>query len=172
MPAKPRTSAVPSIAKLIATELGISERQVETVIELLGEGATVPFIARYRKERTGGLDDTQLRALAERLDYLTELAKRRDTILDAIRQQDKLTPDLEREIMAATTKVALEDLYAPYKQKRRTKATIAKEAGLEPLAERILANPAVALEAEAKSFVSKKKGVETPDAALSSSKSK
>ena len=167
MPAKPRTSAVPSIAKLIATELGISERQVETVIELLGEGATVPFIARYRKERTGGLDDTQLRALAERLDYLTELAKRRDTILDAIRQQDKLTPDLEREIMAATTKVALEDLYAPYKQKRRTKATIAKEAGLEPLAERILANPAVALEAEAKSFVSKKKGVETPDAALS-----
>ncbi|KCZ83341.1 S1 RNA-binding domain-containing protein [Hyphomonas adhaerens MHS-3] len=166
MPAKSRTSAAPSIAKLIATELGITERQVETVIELLGEGATVPFIARYRKERTGGLDDTQLRNLAERLDYLTELAKRRDTILDAIRQQDKLTPDLEREIMAATTKVALEDLYAPYKQKRRTKATIAKEAGLEPLAERILANPAVALEAEAKGFVSKKKGVETPDAAL------
>nr|WP_321362232.1 Tex family protein [uncultured Hyphomonas sp.] len=166
MPAKPRKSAAPSIAKLIATELGITERQVETVIELLGEGATVPFIARYRKERTGGLDDTQLRNLAERLDYLTELAKRRDTILDAIRQQDKLTPDLEREIMAATTKVALEDLYAPYKQKRRTKATIAKEAGLEPLAERILANPAVALEAEAKSFVSKKKGVDTPDAAL------
>ncbi|WP_375210536.1 Tex family protein [Hyphomonas jannaschiana] len=167
MPAKPRTSAAPSIAKLIAKELGISERQVETVIELLEEGATVPFIARYRKERTGGLDDTQLRTLAERLDYLTELAKRRDTILDAIRQQDKLTPDLEREIMAATTKVALEDLYAPYKQKRRTKATIAKEAGLEPLAERILANPAVALEAEAKAFVSKKKGVDTPDAALS-----
>lgn len=167
MSAKPRTSAAPSIAKLIATELGITERQVETVIELLGEGATVPFIARYRKERTGGLDDTQLRTLAERLDYLTELAKRRDTILDAIRQQDKLTPDLEREIMAATTKVALEDLYAPYKQKRRTKATIAKEAGLEPLAERILANPSLALEAEAKGFVSKKKGVDTPDAALS-----
>jgi uncharacterized protein len=167
MSAKSRPSTAPSIAKLIATELGITERQVETVIELLGEGATVPFIARYRKERTGGLDDTQLRTLAERLDYLTELAKRRDTILEAIRQQDKLTPDLEREIMAATTKVALEDLYAPYKQKRRTKATIAKEAGLEPLAERILANPAVTLEAEAKNFVSKKKGVETPDAALS-----
>ena len=108
MSAKSRTSAAPSIAKLIATELGISERQVETVIELLEEGATVPFIARYRKERTGGLDDTQLRKLAERLDYLTELAKRRDTILDAIRQQDKLTPDLEREIMAATTKVHAE----------------------------------------------------------------
>jgi protein Tex len=168
MPAKSSPSAIaaPSIAKLIASELGIAERQVLTVMELLEEGATVPFIARYRKERTGGLDDTQLRNLAERLDYLTDLAKRRDAILDAIRQQDKLTPDLEREIMAAKTKVALEDLYAPYKQKRRTKATIAKEAGLEPLAERILANPAVSLAAEAKAFVSKKKGVETPDAAL------
>ncbi|KJS26563.1 MAG: transcription accessory protein [Hyphomonadaceae bacterium BRH_c29] len=168
MPAKSSPSAIaaPSIAKLIASELGIAERQVLTVMELLEEGATVPFIARYRKERTGGLDDTQLRNLAERLDYLTDLAKRRDAILEAIRQQDKLTPDLEREIMAAKTKVALEDLYAPYKQKRRTKATIAKEAGLEPLAERILANPAVSLAAEAKAFVSKKKGVETPDAAL------
>ena len=167
MPAKSSTSAAaPSIAKLIARELGITERQVETVIELLGEGATVPFIARYRKERTGGLDDTQLRNLAERLDYLTDLARRRDAILDTIRQQGKLTPELEREIMAATTKVALEDLYAPYKQKRRTKATIAKEAGLEPLAERILANPGLALAAEAKGFVSKKKGVETPEAAL------
>ncbi len=168
MPAKSSPSAIaaPSIAKLIASELGIAERQVLTVMELLEEGATVPFIARYRKERTGGLDDTQLRNLAERLDYLTDLAKRRDAILEAIRQQDKLTPDLEREIMAAKTKVALEDLYTPYKQKRRTKATIAKEAGLEPLAERILANPAVSLAAEAKAFVSKKKGVETPDAAL------
>lgn len=168
MPAKSSPSAIaaPSIAKLIASELGIAERQVLTVMELLEEGATVPFIARYRKERTGGLDDTQLRNLAERLDYLTDLAKRRDAILEAIRQQDKLTPDLEREIMAAKTKVALEDLYAPYKQKRRTKATIAKEAGLEPLAERILANPAVSLATEAKAFVSKKKGVETPDAAL------
>jgi uncharacterized protein len=168
MPAKSSPSAIaaPSIAKLIASELGIAERQVLTVMELLEEGATVPFIARYRKERTGGLDDTQLRNLAERLDYLTDLAKRRDAILDAIRQQNKLTPDLEREIMAAKTKVALEDLYAPYKQKRRTKATIAKEAGLEPLAERILANPAVSLATEAKAFVSKKKGVETPDAAL------
>jgi protein Tex len=168
MPAKSSPSAIaaPSIAKLIASELGVAERQVLTVMELLEEGATVPFIARYRKERTGGLDDTQLRNLAERLDYLTDLAKRRDAILEAIRQQDKLTPDLAREIMAAKTKVALEDLYAPYKQKRRTKATIAKEAGLEPLAERILANPAVSLAAEAKAFVSKKKGVETPDAAL------
>ncbi|HPF22099.1 MAG TPA: Tex family protein [Hyphomonas sp.] len=169
MTGKSRTSAptsVLSIARQIADELGVAERQVQAVIELLEEGATVPFIARYRKERTGGLDDTQLRMLAERLEYLTDLVKRRDAILDAIRQQGKMTPDLEREIMAAKTKVALEDLYAPYKQKRRTKATIAKEAGLEPLAERILANPALALSAEAKAFVSKKKGVETPDAAL------
>ena len=169
MTGKSRTSAptsVLSIARQIADELGVAERQVQAVIELLEEGATVPFIARYRKERTGGLDDTQLRMLAERLEYLTDLVKRRDAILDAIRQQGKMTPDLEREIMAAKTKVALEDLYAPYKQKRRTKATIAKEAGLEPLAERILANPALALSAEAKAFVSKKKGVETPEAAL------
>ena len=160
-----QTSAL-LIAREIAGELGVAERQVEAVIELLEEGATVPFIARYRKERTGGLDDTQLRMLAERLEYLTDLVKRRDTVLDAIRQQGKLTPALEREVLAVRTKVALEDLYAPYKQKRRTKATVAKEAGLEPLADRILANPAVALEAEAKAFVSKKKGVETVDAAL------
>jgi len=154
------------IARRIADELGVAERQVSAAIELLEEGATVPFIARYRKERTGDLDDTQLRALAERLEYLTDLIKRRDAILDAIRQQGKLTPDLEREIMNAGTKVALEDLYAPYKQKRRTKATIAKEAGLEPLAERILANPSLALATEAKAFVSKKKGVENVEAAL------
>ncbi|MCA8901285.1 MAG: RNA-binding transcriptional accessory protein [Hyphomonas sp.] len=168
MTGKSRTPApaTPSIARLIASELGVQERQVQAAMDLLEEGATVPFIARYRKERTGGLDDTQLRTLAERLDYLTELAKRRDVVLAAIREQGKLTADLEREIMAAMTKVALEDLYTPYKQKRRTKATIAKEAGLEPLAERILANPALLPAGEAKGFVSKKKGVETADAAL------
>ncbi|MEZ5955228.1 MAG: Tex family protein [Hyphomonas sp.] len=169
MTAKSRPAAMSapvSIARQIADELGVTERQVSAVIELLEEGATVPFIARYRKERTGGLDDTQLRTLAERLEYLTDLAKRRDTVLDAIRAQGKLTPELEREIRTAATKVALEDLYAPYKQKRRTKATIAKEAGLEPLAERILANPSLALAAEAKAFVSKKKGVQSVEAAL------
>jgi len=134
--ARPSSSMkAPSIARLIAGELGISEQQVAVTIKLIEEGATVPFIARYRKERTGGLDDVQLRKLAEQLDYLTELAKRRTSVLNNIRQQGKLTPSLERDIMSAVTKVALEDLYAPYKQKRRTKATIAKEAGLEPLAD-------------------------------------
>ncbi|MFN3609352.1 MAG: Tex family protein [Hyphomonas sp.] len=156
----------PSIARIIADELGVQERQVQAVMELLEEGATVPFIARYRKERTGGLDDTQLRNLAERLDYLTDLAKRRETVLSAIREQGKLTPALEREINWAMTKVALEDLYAPYKQKRRTKATIAKEAGLEPLAERLLANPSLSPFDEAKAFIASGKGVKDLDAAL------
>lgn len=156
----------PSIARIIADELGVQERQVQAVIELLEEGATVPFIARYRKERTGGLDDTQLRTLSERLDYLTDLAKRRETVLSAIREQGKLTPALEREINWAMTKVALEDLYAPYKQKRRTKATIAKEAGLEPLAERLLANPSLSPFDEAKAFIASGKGVKDLDAAL------
>lgn len=156
----------PSIARIIADELGVQERQVQAVIELLEEGATVPFIARYRKERTGGLDDTQLRTLSERLDYLTDLAKRRETVLSAIREQGKLTPALEREINWAMTKVALEDLYAPYKQKRRTKATIAKEAGLEPLAERLLANPSLSPFDEAQAFIASGKGVKDLDAAL------
>ena len=152
-------SKAPSIARLIANELGVSEQQVAVTIELIEEGATVPFIARYRKERTGGLDDAQLRLLAERLDYLTELAKRRDSVLAAIKEQGKLTSTLEREILATTTKVALEDLYAPYKQKRRTKATIAKEAGLEPLAEKLLGNPKLDPLKVATAYVSKKKGV-------------
>jgi protein Tex len=156
----------PSIARIIADELGVQERQVQAVMELLEEGATVPFIARYRKERTGGLDDTQLRNLAERLEYLTDLAKRRETVLSAIREQGKLTPTLEREINWAMTKVALEDLYAPYKQKRRTKATIAKEAGLEPLAERLLSNPSLSPFDEAKAFIASGKGVKDLDAAL------
>lgn len=166
-PSQSRSSGKPlSIAQMIADELGVAERQVAVTMELLEEGATVPFIARYRKERTGGLDDVQLRALAERLDYLTELAKRRDAILNTIREQGKMTPSLERDIMLARTKVALEDLYAPYKQKRRTKAMIAKEAGLEPLAERLLTDPALVPTAEAKSFVSDKKGVADADSAL------
>ena len=165
--ARPTSSMkAPSIARLIAGELGISEQQVAVTIKLIEEGATVPFIARYRKERTGGLDDVQLRKLAEQLDYLTELAKRRTSVLNNIRQQGKLTPSLERDIMSAVTKVALEDLYAPYKQKRRTKATIAKEAGLEPLAERLLKDPALVPAEEAKSFISAKKGIADQDGAL------
>ncbi|MEQ9507309.1 MAG: Tex family protein [Hyphomonas sp.] len=155
-----------SIARLIARELNVEEKQVTAAIDLIGEGATVPFIARYRKERTGGLDDTQLRHLAARLTYLTDLNSRRDTVLKSIREQGKLTPALEAQINAAETKVALEDLYAPFKQKRRTKATIAREAGLAPLAEDLLANPNLTPAEIAKKFISKKTGITTIEEAL------
>ena len=155
-----------SIARLIARELGVAETQVTAAIALIGEGASVPFIARYRKERTGGLDDTQLRTLAERLTYLTDLHERRTVVLKSIGEQGKLTPDLERLINGAETKVQLEDLYAPYKPKRRTKAMIAREAGLEPLADRLLANPALDPIAEAIAYIAADKGVADGGAAL------
>ena len=126
----------------IAQELGVAPTQVAKAVALLDEGATVPFIARYRKEVTGGLDDVQLRQLEMRLGYLRELEERRDTILASIRAQEKLTPELERAILDADTKTLLEDLYLPYKPKRRTKAQIAREAGLEPLADALLSDPA------------------------------
>ena len=129
-----------SIATRLANLLNINEHQVNSTIALLDEGATVPFIARYRKEATGGLDDTQLRLLAEKLVYLRELDERRETILKSIQEQGKLTPELEQAILAADNKTTLEDLYLPYKPKRRTKAQIAKEAGLEPLALALLEN--------------------------------
>ena len=156
----------PSIAAIIARELQVAEKQVAATIELLGEGATVPFIARYRKERTGGLDDTQLRKLAERLTYLTELNDRRETVLKSMREQGVLTPDLERQILGAETKVDLEDLYRPYKPRRRTKAMIAREQGLEPLADRLLKDPGALPEKIACEFLSGEKGVDTADAAL------
>ncbi|MBU3919721.1 MAG: RNA-binding transcriptional accessory protein, partial [Alphaproteobacteria bacterium] len=159
-------AATASIARIIARELNVEEKQVSATIDLIGEGATVPFIARYRKERTGGLDDTQLRHLAVRLTYLTDLHARRDTILKSIREQGKLTPALEKQIHAAETKVALEDLYAPFKPKRRTKATIAREAGLAPLAEQLLANPNLTPAEIAANFVSKKTGITSPEEAL------
>jgi uncharacterized protein len=134
------------IVALLASELGVRPHQVAATIELLDGGATVPFIARYRKEATGGLDDTVLRNLEVRLIYVRELEERRQAILESVHQQGKLGADLEREIRAADTKQRLEDLYAPYKPKRRTRAQIAREAGLEPLADAILAehdcNPA------------------------------
>jgi protein Tex len=133
-----------SIAVLIAQEIKATPAQAIAAIELLDEGATVPFIARYRKEVTGGLDDTQLRNLAERLVYLRELEARRTSILDSIRSQDKLTAELEAKIAGVTTKAELEDIYLPYKPKRRTKAEIARERGLGPLAEAILADRAIA----------------------------
>jgi protein Tex len=154
------------INQRIATELGVGAGQVSAAVELLGEGATVPFIARYRKEKTGGLDDTQLRKLEERLGYLRELEERRVTVLKSIEEQGKLTPELSRSIAAAQTKVELEDLYAPYKPKRRTKAQIAREAGLEPLSDALLANPLLDPAAEAAKYVDAGKGVADAKAAL------
>jgi uncharacterized protein len=142
-----------SIAVLIAQEIKATPAQAIAAIELLDEGATVPFIARYRKEVTGGLDDTQLRDLAERLVYLRELEARRISILDSIRSQDKLTAELEAKIAGVTTKAELEDIYLPYKPKRRTKAEIARERGLGPLAEAILADRAVSPADRASAYI-------------------
>jgi len=123
-----------SISRTIATEIGATPEQVNAAIALLDDGATVPFIARYRKEVTGGLDDTQLRTLETRLVYLRELEDRRAAILSSIEEQGKLSDELRAQIEAADSKARLEDLYLPYKPKRRTRAQIAREAGLEPLA--------------------------------------
>ncbi len=155
-----------SIADSIAEELAVPVAQVAAAIGLLDEGATVPFIARYRKEATGGLDDTQLRHLEERLHYLRELERRRQTVLKSIREQDKLTPALEAEILAADTKTRLEDLYLPYKPKRRTKAQIAREAGLEPLALGLLQDPTHDPVRVAQTYLDADKGVADTKAAL------
>ncbi|WP_353572305.1 Tex family protein [Candidatus Albibeggiatoa sp. nov. BB20] len=159
-----------TIAQRIAEELAVNERQVLATMALLDEGSTVPFIARYRKEATGGLDDTQLRALEERLRYLRELDERRATILSSIEEQGKLTDDLAQAIQEADTKTRLEDLYLPYKQKRRTKAQIAREAGLEPLALTLLEKPDTAPEQFAAEFIDKEKGVEDLKQALDGAK--
>ncbi len=150
------------IAQRIAQELGARPQQVDAAISLLDEGSTVPFIARYRKEATGGLDDTQLRTLDERLRYLRELEERRSAIRASIAEQGKMTPALAAEIDAADTKTRLEDLYLPYRPKRRTKAMIAREAGLEPLADLLLDDPSREPAQEAAAFISDERGV--PDA--------
>lgn len=155
-----------TIAQQIAQELSVRAPQVETAIHLLDEGSTVPFISRYRKEATGGLSDAQLRQLEERLSYLRDLEKRRETILNSISEQGKLTEALKQEILKADTKSYLEDLYLPYKPKRRTKATIAREAGLEPLASRLLSQPTLVLAQTAQPFVNPEKGVPDVDSAL------
>ncbi|MGW9074769.1 Tex-like N-terminal domain-containing protein, partial [Streptomyces yangpuensis] len=142
-----------SIEGRIAEELGVRERQVKAAVELLDGGSTVPFIARYRKEATEMLDDAQLRTLEERLRYLRELEDRRAAILDSVREQGKLDAELETRINAADTKARLEDIYLPFKPKRRTKAQIAREAGLEPLADGLLADPSVDPAAAAAAFV-------------------
>ena len=155
-----------SIAHRIAEELVCQPFQVEATIRLIDEGSTVPFIARYRKEVTGGLDDTQLRNLAERLVYLRELEERRTAILDSIREQGKLTPALEQSVRDATTKTTLEDLYLPYKIKRRTKAQIAREAGIEPLADALLADPALTPEVVAVGYLNAEAGFADAKATL------
>ena len=144
---------LPSIEQRLATELAARTDQVTAAIALLDEGATVPFIARYRKEATGGLDDIQLRLLEERLRYLRELESRREAILAAIEEQGKMTPQLKDAILRAEDKTHLEDLYLPYRPKRRTKAQIAVEAGLEPLANDLLATPSLDPEAEASKYL-------------------
>jgi len=154
------------ITQRIAGELGVRLSQVDAAVALLDDKATVPFIARYRKEATGGLDDTQLRTLDERLTYLRELEERRAVILASIAEQGKLTPELTDAIHAAETKARLEDLYLPYKPKRRTKAQIARVAGLEPLATALLHDPKLVPDQAAASFVNAEKGVIDAAAAL------
>ncbi|QTF57219.1 Tex family protein [Stutzerimonas frequens] len=159
-----------SINSRIANELGVRPQQVAAAVALLDEGSTVPFIARYRKEVTGSLDDTQLRNLEERLRYLRELDERRVSILASIEEQGKLTPELKREIDLADTKTRLEDLYLPYKQKRRTKGQIALEAGLGELADALFGNPDLTPEQEAERFIDAEKGFADVKAVLEGAK--
>lgn len=155
-----------SIYRRIADELNVREQQVQAAVELLDGGATVPFVARYRKEATGALDDAQLRTLEERLTYLREMEERRTVILNSIREQGKLDDALEAAIMAADSKGRLEDIYLPFKPKRRTKAEIAREAGLGPLAEQLLAQPEDDPQAAAAPFINAEKQVADAAAAL------
>ena len=156
------------IIKTLAEELKIGRGQVEATVKLIDEGNTIPFIARYRKEMTGSLNDEVLRDLDERLRYLRNLEDRKEQVIASIRDQEKLTPELEQQIRAAATLVAVEDLYRPYKPKRRTRATIAKEKGLEPLADLILMQMAKEpLEKAAAPYISQEKGVETAEEAIS-----
>ncbi|POM27812.1 hypothetical protein BTM25_22340 [Actinomadura rubteroloni] len=169
--AGPDDQAPPPITARIAAELDVREGQVRVAVDLLDGGSTVPFIARYRKEATGALDDAQLRALEERLRYLRELDERRGAILESIDGQGKLTAELRAQIVAADSKARLEDIYLPYKPKRRTKAQIAREAGLEPLAELLLADPGRDPRAEAEAYVDAGKNVADATAALEGARS-
>ncbi len=160
-----------SIPHKIAAELGVREQQVSAAVELLDGGSTVPFIARYRKEVTGGLDDTQLRTLEERLGYLRELEDRRKAVLESVASQGKLNEALMTQIMAADSKARLEDIYLPFKPKRRTKAMIAREAGLEALADTLLAEPSKLPEVIAATFINADKGIADAPAALEGARS-
>ena len=144
---------IASIEQRLADELSVSVRQVTAAMALLDEGATVPFIARYRKEMTGGLDDSQLRLLQERLVYLRELEQRRQTVIDSIRAQDKMTPELLAAIQQVQDKQALEDIYLPFRPKRRTRAKLAVEAELDKLADSLVENPLLNPEEEAIRYI-------------------
>ena len=155
-----------TLSQIIAAELQAQPKQVFSAITLLDEGNTVPFIARYRKEVTGGLDDTQLRQLESRLGYLRELNDRKQTILKSIDEQGKLTPELASAINTTLNKTELEDLYLPYKPKRRTRGQIAIEAGLEPLADTLWHDPSQSPDELAQNYVDAEKGVADTKAAL------
>ncbi len=157
---------LPAIEQRLAQEMNVRPQQVNAAVALLDEGATVPFISRYRKEATGGLDDTQMRHLQERLGYLRELEQRRDAIISSISEQGKLTPSLQHAVIHAETKQTLEDLYLPYKQKRRTKAQIAREAGLTPLADDLLNDPTLNPDSTALAYIDAEKGIADSKAAL------
>ena len=157
--------------KMIAAALKVSVHQVDNTLSLLGGGATIPFISRYRKEATGGLDEVQIGEIKDRNDKLCELAKRKETILSTIEEQGKLTEELKKQILDAQTLVVVEDLYRPYRPKRRTRATIAKEKGLEPLADIILLQMTdKPVEEEAKAYISEEKGVKNVTEALNGAK--
>ena len=159
------------IFKILQEELQIGYKQVEAAVQLIDEGNTIPFIARYRKEATGSLNDEVLRNLDERLRYLRNLDEKKEQVLSTIRDQEKLTPELEKQIQAAMTMVALEDLYRPYRPKRRTRATLAKEKGLEPLANIIsLQMTDQPLEVTAEEYINAEKEVNTAEEAIEGAK--
>ena len=153
------------IAK-IARELGLKAHQVKAVAALLDEGATIPFISRYRKEATGSLDEVAVAGIRDRLEALRELDKRRESILKTLEETGKLTDELKEKVLAAETLAALEDIYLPYRPKRRTRATMAREKGLEPLAEKIFTQEAMSVTDEARLYVNEEKGVASAEEAL------
>ena len=159
------------IIQALTQELQVEKWQIEAAVKLIDEGNTIPFISRYRKEATGSLNDEQLRKLYERLVYLRNLEEKKEQVLSSIEEQGKLTEELKAQILAAETLVVVEDLYRPYRPKRRTRATIAKEKGLEPLAALItLQQTKVALEEEAQKYISEEKDVKTVDDAIAGAK--
>src|SRR3954462_15124330 len=152
--------------KKLATEFAVAEKQVAATVSLLDEGATVPFISRYRKELTGSLDEVQVAAIRDRVQQLRELDKRREAILKSLTEMGKLTPELEKQINEAETMVLLEDIYLPYRPKRKTRATAARERGLQPLADLLLAQKNIDPELEAGKYIDEEKGVATAEEAL------